>query len=462
MNAVAARAHELQYNVWAHDLYLPHGATSYDYMIVEGGRGSSKTFEASRALAIKMHQQTLRVCIAREHKESLKESLLVEIGARIQEMGLERRDCFRIGAKTVDHANGSHLFGIGLSTASEEAIKGLARVDIACVEEAQRMSRKAWERLRPTIRKDFSQIWAIYNAQFRTDAIYEFARRDDPRIWFKTVTWRDNVYFTARNNRDRLSDKLAEPDRYAHIWEGEPDDGDASRQILPYMLLERCVDAFRNGFAPKRGEIALCDFGMDVGEGGPDKCATVGRIGPTVYHVDMWPGEAGDLDPAARRAHSNTAGFDVWRIYYDGASAMRGPFMRVKKATGGGWGVRPVAFGGEVMGKDMFYETKQRNAQVFARRNIQMAMDVRLRAQRTVQLVGGADVDPAACLFIDPSIPNLADFLKECSKPVRRRGPTTGKWELDKRGGEEESKSPDRFDALCLAFSRGSEKGLKA
>ena len=92
-----------------------------------------------------------------------------------------------------------------------------------------------------------------------------------------------------------------------------------------------------------------------------------------------------------------------------------------------------------------------------------MADALRLRANRTVRLLGGAqDVDPLECLFIRDDIPQLETFLAELSAPIRRVNPTTGKWELDKRGGDENAKSPDRFDAACLSFARDSDGGLRA
>ena len=214
---------------------------------------------------------------------------------------------------------------------------------------------------------------------------------------------------------------------------------------------------------PARSLAPLCDFGFDIAEGGRDKCATVGRIGPTVRHFDEWPGILGDLDPAALRAHQNTDGFDVYRMYYDGAQSMRGPLMRAQDTDNRQYAIRAVLFGGKVGGEDVIYERGRKNKDVFARRNIQMGMAARLRALRTVRLLAGdAEVDPIDCLFIRDDLPRLEQFLAACSQPVRRRSPTTGKWEIDKRGAEGDGDSPDPFDAFCLSYARDSETGLRA
>ena len=177
--------------------------------------------------------------------------------------------------------------------------------------------------------------------------------------------------------------------------------------------------------------------------------------------MDAWPGVAGDLSKAAERAHANT-GIEEWnvlRAYYDASAPMRREFNALSVP----YAIRPEFFGGEVKGKEVLYEMRQPNDLVFARRNIQMADALRLRANRSVRLLrGDKTIDPATCLFIRPDIPNLEGFLTDLTQPIRRRNPTRGKWELDKRGGDENAESPDKFDGACLAFARDSENGLKA
>ena len=145
-------------------------------------------------------------------------------------------------------------------------------------------------------------------------------------------------------------------------------------------------------------------------------------------------------------------------------------------ATSGGSGapyaLRGEWFGGEVRGKDVLLERgrpPRSNDQVFRNRAIQMAHALRLRAQRTVRLLKGGDVDPHQCLFINPdciavgSIMRTLDaYLADLSTPIRRIPPGSGKWELDKRGGDEMAESPDPFDGTCLAFAGDSLLGLRA
>ena len=210
---------------------------------------------------------------------------------------------------------------------------------------------------------------------------------------------------------------------------------------------------------PSQSDAPLVDAGLDLAEGGRDLCSLVIRRGPVIEYVDAWPGVTGDLSEAARRAHEAAADWDAYRLYYDASSPIRTEFLRLDPL----YVVRPINFGGEVGGADIAYESRRPNGEVFARRNIQMADALRLRAFRTVRLLQGAqDVDPLKCLFIRADIPRLELFLSQLAGPIRRVNPTSGKWELDKRGGDENAKSPDRFDAACLSFARDSDGGLHA
>ena len=66
-----------------------------------------------------------------------------------------------------------------------------------------------------------------------SDAIAVFKERyahTDPKVFHRTVTWRDNMWFTKRNNNDRLRTKREEPHLYDHVWEGAYDERRGRRQ----------------------------------------------------------------------------------------------------------------------------------------------------------------------------------------------------------------------------------------
>ena len=114
------------------------------------------------------------------------------------------------------------------------------------------------------------------------------------------------------------------------------------------------------------------------------------------------------------------------------------------------------------------YSRRKTNEQTFAKRNAQMAWALRLRAQNTVRLLAGdEDVDVNRCLFISDQIERVDRFMAQLSQPEWRDNDFTGLVEIDKRakikeGGESNEKSPDAFDAACMAFAAESESGLRA
>ena len=445
---------------WAGPLFEPHR-----FKVLYGGRSSGKTEQVAAALVIQGHEQPLTMAIVREHLESINKSAKPALEQWIRRLGMERPDAYKITQNEIRHKNGTWMFFAGMSKVSEEDIKGWHRVNRAWVEEAHMMSQRSRNLLYPTVmRVDDSEAWLTFNPRNRNDPVYKDfvdGKWMADQSYVRKVNYYDNPWFPEGEEMLRQEWETFDPNTYAHVWLGEPDDNDAGRQILPHVVLRECVAAYREGLHEK-ADLTPVDMGMDIAEGGADKCAQIIRRGPVVDFVDVWPGVPGDLSVAARHAHTNVVDneYELWRIYYDASSPM---YREFRDLDFGNAGVREVHFGGKVKGPERLYERRSTNNDVFARRNIQMADDVRLRANRTVRLRKGDEgIDPNKCLFIRNDLPDLQGLLSDLTQPVRRQNPTNGKWEVDKTGGEVNAKSPDRYDALVLAFSRGSERGLRA
>ena len=59
--------------------------------------------------------------------------------------------------------------------------------------------------------------------------------------YVKKINWYDNPWFPKVEDELRREFERTDPLRYAHIWEGMPDDASAARKILPYHMLRKCV-----------------------------------------------------------------------------------------------------------------------------------------------------------------------------------------------------------------------------
>lgn len=433
----------------------------YRYKVLYGGRSSGKTEAVAAALVVQGAEETHTMAIVREHEVSIKKSAKPALEKWIKRLGLEGPDGYEIFKTEIRHANGTWMFFSGMSKVSEEDIKGWHDVTRTWYEEAHMMSIRSRNLLYPTVfRQKNSEIWFTFNPQNRTDPVYrDFVTGNwgAGSRYVHKVNYLANPWFPEAEEELRIEWEKNDPQTYPHVWLGEPADSDADKQVLAYDVLLACVEAWKKGLAPPQMSAPVTDSGLDMAEGGKDKCAQVIRRGPVVEFLDVWPGVAGDLSVAAMRAHENTQPFDMYRLYYDASSPMKREFI----ALGTDYGAYPVNFGGEVGGKDVFYEPKRRNGEVFRSRNIQMADALRLRANRTLRLLKGDKIDPVECLFIRDDLPNLETFLADLTQPIRRQSVSTGKYELDKRGGDEKADSPDMFDALCLSFSRDSDNGLR-
>lgn len=194
------------------------------YKGAHGGRGSGKShFFAEMLVEDHIRFPGLRSVCVREVQKSLRDSSKRLIEDKIAALGVGK--LFEVQDKVIKCPGGGEMLFQGLQDHTAESIKSLEGMDRAWVEEAQTISDKSWRMLRPTIRKDGSEIWASWNARLKSDAVDKFFRgpqaADDPDIICVKANWRDNPWFPAELEKDRLRDLKNDPDAYPHVWEGD-------------------------------------------------------------------------------------------------------------------------------------------------------------------------------------------------------------------------------------------------
>lgn len=186
-----------------------------------GGRGSGKSqFFAGLSVEQCIMMPGTRILCVREVQKSLKESAKRLIEDKIAEHGLLGLfDC--LSDRIVTPGDGVIVFA-GMQDHTAESIKSYEGFDFAWVEEAQTLSRRSLQLLRPTIRKEGSEIWFSWNPRRKTDAVDEFLRQKtvDNAITV-SANWRDNPWFPDVLEEERRTDQREYPDQYAHIWEGD-------------------------------------------------------------------------------------------------------------------------------------------------------------------------------------------------------------------------------------------------
>jgi phage terminase large subunit len=190
------------------------------YKVARGGRGSAKSWSYARALLIKGLSRRYRFLCAREIQRSIKDSVHKLLKDQIELMGLSSQ--YQVLETEIRGRNGTEFAFTGLSTLTVDTIKSFEGVDICWVEEGQTVSKRSWDILIPTIRKDDSEIWITYNPDLETDETHQRFTIHPPTDCINVeVNWRDNPWFNEVLQKERLHCKEYDPDSYDNIWEGK-------------------------------------------------------------------------------------------------------------------------------------------------------------------------------------------------------------------------------------------------
>lgn len=252
------------------------------YKVAYGGRGGAKSWGFARALLLLGINEELRILCTREVQDSIKHSVHKLLEDQISRMGLGAN--YKVFDQSIRGSNGSEFIFSGLSNLTVETIKSYEGCDIVWVEEGQTISKRSWDILIPTIRKerftptslarcqqaaggdiedlykeirdklelspdyeisdadqaieelrsgettplveavatDPAEIWVSFNPSLETDPTYELFITNplNDSIVMK-MNWRDNPWFNKAMNDKRLAYKQTSPKNYPNIWEGE-------------------------------------------------------------------------------------------------------------------------------------------------------------------------------------------------------------------------------------------------
>lgn len=190
--------------------------------IAHGGRGSAKSWTFGRGLILLSMYDPLRILCAREVMRTISDSVHTLLADQIAL--LNAGDRFVVQDASITGRNGASFLYAGLRAMDATKIKSYEGVDIAWVEEAHAVSKKSWDILIPTIRAEHSEIWGTFNAELDTDDTYQrFVVRTPPNTFLCKLTYRDNPWFPAVLEAERLHAKATmAADDYDNIWEGNP------------------------------------------------------------------------------------------------------------------------------------------------------------------------------------------------------------------------------------------------
>jgi phage terminase large subunit-like protein len=192
------------------------------YKGAHGGRGSGKShFFAELAVERCIERPGTRIVCVREVQKSLKESVKLLIEDKIRALGMGAE--FGIHDKEIKTPGGGLILFQGMQDHTAESVKSLEGFDVGYVEEAQTLSGRSLEMLRPTIRKPDSELWFSWNPRSANDPVDRLLRGEAPPAGaiVRKVNYTDNPFFPDVLEEERLHDEQHKRDRYAHIWLGE-------------------------------------------------------------------------------------------------------------------------------------------------------------------------------------------------------------------------------------------------
>ena len=198
---------------------VPIAAVDKRFKIIIGGRGSAKSQTIAALAASKVDMNGIKVLAAREHMNSISDSVHSVISANISkyEMG-----GFDIQANTIKHRNGGGVIYRGLAR-NPDGLKSLDDIGLAWVEEAQNISQQSIETLTPSIRAKGSEIWMTGNPRsskdpfslrfikpFEKELINNGYYEDDLHL-IVVINYMDNPWFPEELEKERRYDYENKP-----------------------------------------------------------------------------------------------------------------------------------------------------------------------------------------------------------------------------------------------------------
>lgn len=189
-----------------------------------GGRGSGKSHHfAEQIVARHAHQPGRRTVCIREVQKSLVRSAKRLIEDKLAQFGLGAAQGFEVQREVIHTPGGGVITFTGMTDHTADSVKSLEGFDCAWVEEAQSLSDRSLTLLRPTLRKDDSELWFSWNPQRATDPVDRLLRSVDAPTGAVVVraNWNHNPWFPGALEQERQDCLRLQPERYGHIWEGE-------------------------------------------------------------------------------------------------------------------------------------------------------------------------------------------------------------------------------------------------
>jgi len=204
------------------EVFKPLWSKQGRYKAAWGGRGSAKSWNFAAMMIVRAAtSKGFRAVCVREVQKSLKESAHRLLADTIERLNFG--SIFEIQSSQIKTPGGGVISFVGMQDHTADTIKSYENYSVAWCEEAQTLSSRSIELLRPTIRAPGSELWFSWNPRNSTDAIEKLLRGSDipENAIIVKSNYSDNKFFPAELEAERLHDLKNSPDRYSHVWNGD-------------------------------------------------------------------------------------------------------------------------------------------------------------------------------------------------------------------------------------------------
>lgn len=398
------------------EIFAPLMTKKYRYKLYYGGRAGGKSYAFADSLLFLGRMDTLLIACMREIQDSIKDSVHKLLADRIKYYELS--DYKVLQTKIINEVTKTTFIFKGLSEQNSQNIKSLEGVDIVWLEEAQKISKKSWDILNPTIRKKGSEIWISMNRETENDPVWNaLAVHPDERTLIVKVNYTDNPFCPEDMYYLAEKCKRETPEDYEHIWLGAPISQSGNCLIAQKSVYKACKNVVGSISSP-------LIIGLDVARFGDDSTVFCFRRGRKCLHLECFKG-LNNVE-VANKATFFINKYNPQRVFVD-AGGVGGGVVDILHDRGFKRIVRPIMFASKAFDEDRYHN-----------RRAQMWDDMRiwLDSEQGVSI---------------PNDDGLCDELCTVQKKYDSRGRLLleEKAEIKKRLG----KSPDKADALALTFA---------
>ena len=276
------------------------------------------------------------VCM-REVQKDLKQSAKRLIEQKLIQHHLGEADGFKIFEDCIKTPGDGLIIFKGMNNYTSDSIKSLEGAKRAWWEEAHTATQKSINLLRPTMRAPGSQLWWSYNPLLESDPVDVMCMGEEKPSGLVVVTanWRDNPWWTAELEQERLDCLRMQPEQYKHIY-----DGDYQKVFEGAYFARQLIDAEKRigrlGFEPLVPIRSFHDLGGPGAKADYYSIIVTQFVGQSVYVLDhycaqgmtiadhaAWMRERG-YAPEKRRDGTTSGGAHV-RLPHDGLNE-NGPY----------------------------------------------------------------------------------------------------------------------------------------